>query len=92
MPILCKTALGLFARFKFSVNGSGASIPKALKLCKLIPAAHECSRCKTIDLYPRRMSANIIDFLERAIEKKPSPIQPIQTDDGLHLHLKNAMT
>ena len=92
MPILCKTALGLFARFKFSVNGSGASIPKALKLCKLIPAAHECSRCKTIDLYPRRMSANIIDFLERAIEKKSSPIQPIQTDRGHHLRLKNAMT
>ena len=59
-----------------------------MDVCKIAPgryhyaAIDDCSRYKVLGLYPRRTSANTIDFLERVIEEMPFPIQRIQTDRG----------
>lgn len=56
--------------------------------CKVGPglyhyaAIDDCSRYKVLGIYPRRTTANTIDFLERVVEEMPFPIQRIQTDRG----------
>ncbi len=45
-------------------------------------AVDDCSRFRSLDLYPRRTGKYTVAFLERVIEEMPFPIQRIQTDRG----------
>jgi len=46
-------------------------------------AIDDCTRFKVIALYPNRIAANTLEFLEAVIQQMPFPIQRIQTDRGL---------
>jgi hypothetical protein len=60
-----------------------------IDVCKIVPAVYQytaiddCSRYRVLGVYPRRIAANTLDFLERLIEEMPFPIQRIQSDRGL---------
>jgi transposase InsO family protein len=56
--------------------------------CKIAPGVYQytaiddCTRVRVLAVYPRRMAANSLLFLERVIEEMPFPTQAIQTDRG----------
>ena len=43
-------------------------------------AIDDCTRMKVIALYPRKSASNAVEFVDKAIEEFPFPIQRIQTD------------
>lgn len=45
-------------------------------------AVDDCSRYRVLGVYNRATAANTLDFLDRAVEEMPFPIQRIQTDRG----------
>lgn len=56
--------------------------------CKVGPglvqytAIDDCTRLMVVALYPRRMAANAVRFLDQVVEQVVFPIQRIQTDRG----------
>jgi len=56
--------------------------------CKIAPgryqytAIDDCTRYQVLALFPRRNAEGTLEFLEKAIEEMPFPIQRIQTDRG----------
>lgn len=56
--------------------------------CKIVPglyqytAIDDCTRYQVLGLFPRRNAESTLEFLEKAIEEMPFPIQRIQTDRG----------
>lgn len=59
-----------------------------MDVCKIAPklyqytAIDDCTRFKSIQLYPNKQAASTLDFLDRVIAEFPFPIQRIQTDRG----------
>ena len=45
-------------------------------------AVDDCSRFRVLGVYKRPTAANTLDFIDRAVEEMPFPIQRIQTDRG----------
>ena len=45
-------------------------------------AIDDCTRYQVLALFPRRNAKSTLEFLEKAIEEMPFPIQRIQTDRG----------
>jgi transposase InsO family protein len=56
--------------------------------CKIAPglyqytAIDDCTRYQVLALFPRRNAESTLEFLEKAIEEMPFPVQRIQTDRG----------
>ena len=72
------------AKKRYSRNTSGDRVQidmmKIRSRLYQYPAIDDCTRMKVIALYPRKSASNAVEFVDKAIEEFPFPIQRIQTD------------
>jgi transposase InsO family protein len=91
--VLTRAAVKPLKRWPRKVHGKRYERPTPgervqMDTCKVAPriyqytAVDDCTRYRVLAIYPRRTSANTIEFLEQVIEEMRFPVQRVQTDRG----------
>ncbi|MFP3868198.1 MAG: IS481 family transposase [Desulfobacteraceae bacterium] len=84
IPLKRKRPVKTWNRYECPIPGERVQ----MDTCKIAPglylytAVDDCTRYMVVGLYPKRMAAYTLDFLERVFEETPFAIQRFQTDRG----------